>query len=193
MRSQDATATTYSSDLAIVAAPLVRLLDEMCHVVGGLSDAQYVQKPVGVMSSSIGGHVRHWLDHVSALLASVETGRLSYDHRERGTSIETDRWAALAAITQLAVRLRDLRASDLDRPLDVESLLAADDEPQTFGSTVGRELAYVVSHSVHHNAIIGAMVQTLGGRVPPRFGYAPSTIAHAARNPPRIGSMACAR
>ena len=193
MHSQDATVTTPSTDAAPVAAPLVRLLDELCRVVGGLSDAQYVRKPVGVMPSSVGGHVRHWLDHVGALLASIDTGRLSYDHRERGTSVETERWAALAAIAQMAVRLRDLPASVLDRPLDVEILLSADGEPQTFGSTVGRELAYVVSHSVHHNAIIGAMVQTLGGRVPPRFGYAPSTIAHSSRKQPSIGFAACVR
>ena len=193
MRSQDGTIASQPAERTPAAAPLVRLLDELCHVMGGLTDAQYVQKPVGVMPSSVGGHVRHWLDHVTALLAAVDTGRLSYDHRDRGTPVETERWAALAAITQLTVRLHDLRASVLDRPLDVEILLSADGEPQTFRSTVGRELAYVVSHSVHHNAIIGAMVQTLGGRVPPRFGYAPSTIAHAARRQHNTPSIACAR
>lgn len=190
MRNHDGTAACRPAQCAAGAAPLVRLLDELCQVIGDLSDAQYVQKPVGVMPSSVGGHVRHWLDHVSALLAAVDTGRLSYDHRDRGTPVETERCSALAAITRLAVRLGDLPESVLARPLDVEMLLCADGEPQVFRSTVGRELAYVVSHSVHHNAIIGAMVKTLGGRVPPRFGYAPSTIAHAIR---AKAESACAR
>ena len=47
------------------------------------------------------------------------------------------------------------------------------------GSTVGRELAYVLSHTIHHNAIIGSMVKALGGVLPERFGYAPSTVRHA--------------
>jgi uncharacterized damage-inducible protein DinB len=174
------------------AAALVRLLDELTLVISGLTDAQYVYKPVGVMPSSVGGHVRHWLDHVAALVALVETGTLNYDHRERGTPVETERSAALAGIARLAPALRDVTAAQLDLPVEVEILLTADGPPQTFRSTVGRELAYVVSHSVHHNAIIGVMVQTLGGRVPPRFGYAPSTIAHATRGGPRA-ETACAR
>jgi uncharacterized damage-inducible protein DinB len=174
------------------AEPLVRLLDELAAVISGLTDAQYVQKPVGVMPSSVGGHVRHWLDHVAALAASVEAGTLNYDHRQRGTPVETERSAALAAITRLAAQLRHITAAHLDRPVEVEILLTADGSAQTFRSTVERELAYVVSHSVHHNAIIGAMVQTLGGPVPPRFGYAPSTIAHATRGGPKA-EPACAR
>jgi uncharacterized damage-inducible protein DinB len=174
------------------AEALVQLLDELAAVISGLTDAQYVQKPVGVMPSSVGGHVRHWLDHVAALVASVETGTLNYDHRERGTPVETDRSAALAGIGRLASALAYVTAPQLDRPVRVELLLTADGSPQTFQSTLGRELAYVVSHSVHHNAIIGAMVQTLGGQVPPRFGYAPSTIAHAMRSGPKA-EPACAR
>jgi uncharacterized damage-inducible protein DinB len=174
------------------AEPLARLLDELCGVIGSLTDEQYVQKPVGVMPSSVGGHVRHCLDHVAALWASVDTGHLDYDHRERGTPIETDRCAAMAAMARLSAELRDLTPKCLARPIDVQILLTADGRPQSFRSTIGRELAYVVSHSVHHNALIGAMVQTLGGRVPPRFGYAPSTIAQAARHGAKA-EPACAR
>ena len=188
MRNDIAT-TTGSCPRAVDA--LVRLLDELAMVISGLTEARYVQKPVGVMPSSVGGHVRHWLDHVAALVASIETGTLNYDHRQRGTPVETERSAALAAIARLAADLRDLMTAQLDQSVEVEILLTADGSPQMFGSTVGRELAYVVSHSVHHNAIIGAMVQTLGGRVPPRFGYAPSTIAHARRSVAR-SEPACA-
>jgi uncharacterized damage-inducible protein DinB len=171
---------------------LVRLLEELAVVIDVLSDEQYVQKPVGVMPSSVGGHVRHWLDHVAALRASVDDGWLNYDHRRRGTPIETDRSAAMESIAYLSAALRELTPDCLDRAIEVEILLTADGMPQAFDSLIGRELAYVVSHSVHHNAIIGAMVRTLGGTVPPRFGYAPSTIAHAARDQPKA-ERACAR
>jgi hypothetical protein len=39
-------------------------------------------------------------------------------------------------------------------------------------------LAFVLSHTIHHNAIIGVMANTLDIPLPARFGYAPSTIAH---------------
>jgi uncharacterized damage-inducible protein DinB len=57
--------------------------------------------------------------------------------------------------------------------------MAADADPVVVGTSVGRELAYVLSHTIHHNAIVGAMVKTLGGTPPQRFGYAPSTVRHA--------------
>jgi uncharacterized damage-inducible protein DinB len=48
-------------------------------------------------------------------------------------------------------------------------------------TTVGRELVFVLSHTVHHNALIAVMARTLGVSVPDRFGYAPSTLAHLER------------
>jgi hypothetical protein len=51
---------------------------------------------------------------------------------------------------------------------------------------VGRELAFVLSHTVHHNALIAVMALTLGVSIPDRFGYAPSTIAH-------LEKVACAQ
>jgi uncharacterized damage-inducible protein DinB len=163
--------------------PLARLIEELACVVGMLSDAQYVQKPVGVVPSSVGGHVRHCLDHVRALLVAAESGQLDYDRRERGTPVESSRDAALAAAAECAAALRRLSPASLDRPLRVDVLLTADGAPHVFRSSVGRELAYVLSHTIHHNALIAAMVKTLGGELPERFGYAPSTIAFSKGNP----------
>src|SRR5688500_2178774 len=80
------------------ARPIEMLLRELGEVIEPLTDGQYVQKPVGVMPGSVGGHVRHCLDHVTALLGALETGWLDYDHRERGTPVENSREAALFAI-----------------------------------------------------------------------------------------------
>jgi uncharacterized damage-inducible protein DinB len=166
--------------------PLARLIEELAGVVAALDDQKYVRKPVGVVPGSVGGHVRHCLDHVRALLLAAETGHLDYDRRERGTPVESSRPAALEAAAECAARLRRLAPGVLDRTLRVDVLLTADGLPHVFRSSVGRELAYVLSHTIHHNAILGAMVKTLGGELPERFGYAPSTIAHTK-------SAACAR
>jgi hypothetical protein len=45
-------------------------------------------------------------------------------------------------------------------------------------TTVGREFAFVLSHTVHHNALIAVIAKLLGVQVPERFGYAPSTLAY---------------
>jgi uncharacterized damage-inducible protein DinB len=154
------------------------LLRELVGVVERLGDDEYVRKPVGVIPGSVGGHVRHCLDHATALLAAVSTGHLDYDRRERGTAVELDRAAAVDAIRAAEWHLSELVRADCDRPLRVRVLMTADGDPIEVGSTVGRELAYVLSHTIHHYALVGAMVRTLGGAPPERFGYAPSTVRH---------------
>ena len=156
--------------------PLIQLLNELARVIGRLSDGQYVQKPVGVIESSVGGHVRHCLDHVQSLLSAIATSHLDYENRQRGTAVERVRICSLQLIDELTSALRLLPRSVLARPLRVSVSMSSDDEPVSVLSSVGREMAYVLSHTIHHNAIVGAMVKTLGGAVPDRFGYAPSTI-----------------
>jgi len=157
--------------------PLVRLLDELSELVTSLSDPQFVQKPVGVVPSSVGAHVRHCLDHVQALLQSLRSGTLDYDRRERGTSVESNRRDAIERIELLACELSHLELAACEKPLQVSLMMTVDGLPVLATSSVGRELAFVLSHTIHHNAIIGAMVKTLGAPLPEQFGYAPSTLA----------------
>ena len=157
-------------------APLTQLLRQLASVIESLSDSQYTQKPVGVIESSVGGHVRHCLDHVQSLLAAVKIGHLDYDHRQRGTPVETLRFSAMQLIDDLIESLHELPRFVFTRPITVSVSMSSDDEPVSVLSSVGREMAYVLAHTIHHNAILGAMVKTLGGEVPERFGYAPSTI-----------------
>ena len=64
--------------------------------------------------------------------------------------------------------------------LRLNVLMHADAPPLEVISSVGREMAYALSHTIHHNALIGAMVKTLKGWLPQRFGYAPATIRNQA-------------
>jgi uncharacterized damage-inducible protein DinB len=157
--------------------PLIALLNQQSAVISQLPDAHYTQNPVGVIHSSIGGHVRHCLDHVRLLLDAIDSGQINYDHRRRGTSVESSTQAALAQIDEFVQTLDALDNDELlDAPLRMTVLLSPDEPPVVVRSTVGRELAYVLAHTIHHNALIAAMVRTLGGWLPERFGYAPSTI-----------------
>ncbi len=47
--------------------------------------------------------------------------------------------------------------------------------------TGGRELAFTLSYTIHHNAIIAVAVKSLGLALPEHFGYAPATIAYLAQ------------
>lgn len=157
--------------------PLVAILQQPAEVIGSLTDEQYVRKPIGVVPGSIGGHVRHCLDHIEALLAGARTGRLDYDHRQRGTEVESRRHVALDTLQRLERQLLSFFHS-LDRPLRLNVMLSSASSPIEVETSVGRELAFVLSHTIHHNSLVGVMVNLLGLPLPERFGYAPSTIAH---------------
>jgi uncharacterized damage-inducible protein DinB len=146
-----------------------------------ISDDSYRRKLPVAFNASIGGHYRHCLDHFQTLLGAAHQGDLNYDHRERGTAIETDRMAALAATRQLRSEYERLDASVLARTLMVTCKTSyATSESQTSPSTVGREMMYAVAHAVHHYALIGIMAGVMGVTLPAGFGIAPSTLKHQA-------------
>jgi uncharacterized damage-inducible protein DinB len=156
---------------------LAALLDQLTAVLLEIPHGVYVACPAPGVSGSIGSQVRHLLDHVAAFLAATATpsARLSYDHRERGTVVEVDSRAALLKILRLKVGLEALGASRLDQPVEVAASLSRDGKAVVGWSTGARELAFVVSHTIHHQAII-ALLLVLQGIVPPaNFGVAPST------------------
>lgn len=158
-------------------ASLRTVLGQVIDVVDGLDDEQYTRKPIGPFESSIGGQVRHCVDHFQALFPSAASGRLDYDKRERGTDVETDRSSALDVLNDIDRRLCDLHGAPLDRPIELTVMVLSDAEPVRVPSSLGREMAFVLSHTIHHNAMIAAMAKLQDAPVPDRFGYAPSTIA----------------
>lgn len=163
--------------------PLVALLRQLIELVERLTDEEYACKPVGVVESSVGGHVRHNLDHVEALLRGLRSGGVCYDHRDRGTGVERSRAAATEATRRLERELVAFPWARVPPRLQVTTLVAPDLPSIATETTPERELAFVVSHTVHHNALIAVMVKLLGGSVPAEFGYAPSTIVHNRSRP----------
>jgi uncharacterized damage-inducible protein DinB len=171
------------AELPPAVMPLVDALRQLAELLEALSDAEYVQKPVGVVPSSIGGHVRHNLDHVDALLNGLDAGTVDYDSRRRGTDVECSRAGGLDALRCLEFRLFATEWPAADQPLKLSALLSPDTASVEVETTLARELAFVLSHTIHHNALIGVMAKLLGAPLPENFGYAPSTIAHQKAKP----------
>ena len=117
---------------------LVGLLEEMRALVDGLDDVEYAMPAPGRSSGGIGGHVRHCLDHVRAVLAAIDTGLCAYDRRLRNTDIETDRAAAIRATGELMTAIDQLDPSLLGREVLVETQLDHSGTMITTRSSVGR-------------------------------------------------------
>lgn len=158
--------------------PMVAVLRQLANVILAMTDEQYRRKPVGCVASNIGGHIRHCLDHIEALLIGLEEGTLNYDLRLRGTEVETKRVAALDVIQRQERQLLAFPPHAARRPLRLTTTVSSNLPPIVVHTSVGRELAFVLSHTIHHNALIAVMARTLGVPVPEHFGYAPSTMAH---------------
>ena len=146
-----------------------------------LSDEDYTRKVAVAFNASIGGHYRHCLDHFRSLLDAATDGDLNYDHRERGTLLEHDRFAALNATRALQEEYERLDPVVLMRALNVTCKTSyATSGSQASPSTVGREIMYSVAHAVHHYALMGVMRGVTGLKMPANFGVAPSTVKHQA-------------
>ena len=154
---------------------LWRLLDELDSLLTEVAPDVYCARFATEVSGSIGEHVRHCLDHVSALLAADSSTTLSYDRRQRGTTVETDPAEGVRQILQLKRGLEAWSTRSLDETIRVTSMISPSGAAVTGWSTIARELAFVVSHTIHHQAIIGVLLAIHGHAVPDRFGHSPST------------------
>lgn len=161
--------------LAAPVQPLLGLLDEMRRLIERMDDDTYVTPAPGRTSGGVGGHVRHCLDHVDALVQATRSGVCEYDRRRRGTSVETCRAAAVQQIVELCERLVCFDQSLLDDPLLVETQIDPQGAMILTRSSVCREVAFVISHTIHHNAIVAQLLRTRGEHVGERFGLAPAT------------------
>ncbi len=133
-----------------------------------------------MMNGTIGAHLRHNLDHFGAAInAADDASPIDYDHRARGTPVETDPDAAIAVIDELRERLGVIRADGCnDRPVSVRMMLSAGGDEAELRSTLARELAFAAHHALHHHAMMAAIAFAHGLTVPQGFGKAPSTLNH---------------
>ena len=167
------------SDIHMLIESVLEALDQGDLLLAGITDEYYTRKVPVAFNATIGGHYRHCLDHFRTLLDSSDGGGVNYDLRERGTIIETDRYAALNATRELRESYNRLNPNLLSRPLAVTCKTSyATSGSQTANSTMGREIMYSVAHAVHHYALISVMGAIMGLEMPTGFGVAPSTLKH---------------
>jgi uncharacterized damage-inducible protein DinB len=155
---------------------LANRLDNIESLVMTLPAGVYTTRVDGRVSGTLGEHVRHCLDHIAALASSQPDTTLSYDRRQRGTAVECDPTAALQEILRLKAAVDGLSTRSLDEPIRVSSLVDASGEAIVATSSLGRELAFVISHTIHHQATMAAVLALQGLEPPAAFGFAPSTL-----------------
>lgn len=153
-----------------LTAALIRELVSAKGLILSLDGVTYLASEPG--GGSIGAHIRHDLNFVEGVLNGAATGIVDHTKRERDPRIETDARYAAARIDAVIDRLERF---DLD-PRAALFVVSEIDSTLLHRSTVSRELEFVLSHTIHHHAIIKQKLDD--AVVDPAFGVAPSTLEY---------------
>lgn len=132
-------------------------------------------------TGSLGQQFRHDIDAARCLLRATHLKEfplfIDYAARDRDPRIEIDRGFAAEVCKEIADRFESFDPVRFDETVLVRSETNPDFRHV---STLGRELEFVFSHTVHHHALIGAKMRALSvaAIVDAELGLAPSTRRH---------------
>jgi len=157
-----------------------RLLLDGASLLDGLTAEIFTTQDERCLGGCIGGHVRHCVEFYQGFLGALDNGYLDYDARARNPRIENDPGFASASLREVAKGLLNTTALDTSRVLQIVENHDST-EPSWSASSVGRELRFLMSHTIHHYALIAILLRLRGIDPPQTFGVAPSTLRHRAR------------
>lgn len=165
------------------------LLERTAALLEALEPNAFASIDARCLGGSIGGHTRHCVEFYQVFLAGLDSGRIDYDARARDARIENDLPHAIAALRRTACHLREVSSSQDTMHLlrVIENHTGSDTDWSA--TSVGRELRFLLSHTVHHCALIAILLRLRGREVPEGFGIAPSTLRHRAA---QAASTSCA-
>jgi len=127
------------------------------------SSYQAITEPYFI--SSCGEHMRHVLDHFSAVSAHEQSGIIDYDSRQRGSDIET--W------------LCSVDNEKLEAPLFVQTEVSISTQDISHTpSCLGRELIFASAHAIHHFSMMSIAMKMQNLQADTSFGMAPATQTH---------------
>jgi len=167
-----------------ILAALIEVLEQEQSLLSELDPEVYTAPGTGAFRSSIGAHIRHNLDHFTSFFAGLPDGRIDYEARRRDDGIARSPEHALADIQKHTTALEGLMQNEPESDflhVREESESAAEGELRWLDSSVGRELQFLLGHTVHHHAIIALLLAQQGFELPEGFGVAPSTQRHERR------------
>lgn len=157
-------------------------LSQAGELIDQLDDSIYGKSDTPMYGSSIGAHLRHCLDHYEAFIAGFENCEIDYDSRKRDNRLEICTTTAAGRVENLTSALEYISSNtgSNNPALKIKMDCGVDDRWEP--SSLGRELQFLVSHTVHHLAMISTICKIEGIETPEHFGLAPSTVRHRSQN-----------
>jgi len=156
----------------------IQNLYQLKELLININSEDYKMKLDVLSGSSIGEHMRHILEFYLLLVSGAFTGIVNYDKRERNKNIETETKYAIATIDKI---INGIEVINLDELITFEAdYTQKGSSNNKVKSSLSRELAYCVEHSIHHQALIKAGLVILNKKelTDKYFGVAYSTIRY---------------
>ncbi len=159
-----------------------QMIDQALAVVGA-----HAAPNAPAFAGPVGAHLRHVVEHYEALIHGLRIGVVDYDGRARDRLLEASPALARDRLAALRQQLGQWTPETLDRPVRVLGLGGTTGEFSfSVASSVGRELAFLAGHAVHHFALLAAHLQRHGVTMPAHFGKAPGTVANEIATRPAV-------
>lgn len=155
------------------------IVNQAIELLDGMSIDEYQKNLPPHFPSSIGVHIRHIVDHFSALQEGYKNGHVNYNVRSRESQVEKMPKAATEMLNNIVNWLDNIGDDLLDKPLSIRSEIdLSRNHSTTCHSTLERELVFASSHAIHHYALVKIICAMQHLTIPELFGYAPATISH---------------
>lgn len=150
------------------------MLGQMKNILFHFEENTFVEPRTYLNNSTIGQHFRHILEFYQCLSDQLSCREICYDDRKRDLNLETNIGFAHQTIDDLSSQLSLIKGN---APLKlIASYDPQSEQKEIMPSSVQRELAYLLDHTIHHLAIVKIMLTLEGIAVPGDFGVAPSTL-----------------
>jgi hypothetical protein len=165
----------------------IQNLLQIKELICNMKEEDFSKKLEILSGSSIGQHLRHILELYQCLLDGSITNEVNYDNRKRNLKLENDPAYVLNFIEEITDKIIHLKG---DKMLTLFGSFTADSDNKTaIMTSIYRELAYNLEHSIHHQALIkiGLSAMGLSYLVDSDFGVAPATIKY--QNSKKIESV----
>jgi uncharacterized damage-inducible protein DinB len=174
------------ADVELIKIQSKNILKQKLDVLNMISTIDYSKKDQVIFNSSVGGHIRHSLDHFQAIFNAAKhpthNPLADYDTRARNTIIETDKDAAKNLIEDF---LKEIDGLDANKEINI-SLIGETENFRTYQipSYVARELSFASHHAIHHMSMVKLLLQSMKYDLVKlsALGMAPSTVKEVERN-----------
>ena len=153
-------------------------LQEIKTLIASVKEEQYQYKSQLLSDATIGQHVRHILEFYLCLINGECRGLVNYDKRERDLNLERNPGLAISCIDKIC---NDIQRLNTEQEIQLAGNFSSEGRTlKTIRTSIDRELAYCLEHSIHHQALIkiGLIEQKMDHLINEGFGVAPATIRH---------------